>query len=47
MATTFTGHYPSELVLWGYVKDKVYSTPVTEIDTLKARIRDALATVAE
>jgi hypothetical protein len=33
--------------LWGYVKDKVYSTPVPDIDTLKARIRDPLAAVTE
>jgi hypothetical protein len=38
---------PSGLCLWGYVKDKVYSTPVPDTDTLKARIRDALAAVAE
>jgi hypothetical protein len=31
----------------GYVKDKVYSTPVPDIDTLKARIRGALAAVTE
>jgi hypothetical protein len=47
MATMFTGHYPSGLYLWGYVKDKVYSTPVPDTDILKARVRDALATVAE
>jgi hypothetical protein len=47
MATTFTRRYHSRLFLWGYVKDKVYSTPFPDIDTLKARIRDALATVAE
>jgi hypothetical protein len=36
------------LDFWGGdVKDNVYSTPVTDIDILKARIRDALATVAE
>jgi hypothetical protein len=46
-ATTFTGHYPSGLFLWGYVKDKVYSTPVPDTDTLKARLREALATVTE
>jgi hypothetical protein len=47
MATTFTGHYPSGLFLRGYVKEKVYSTPVPDIDTLKANIRDALVMVAE
>jgi hypothetical protein len=33
--------------LWRYVKDKVYSTPIPDTDTLKARIRDALAAVTE
>jgi hypothetical protein len=47
MATTFTGLYPSGLFSWGYVKDKVYSTPVPDTDTLKARVRDALAAVTE
>jgi hypothetical protein len=47
MATTFTGHYNSGLFLWGYIKYKVYSTPVPDTDTLKARIRDALAAVTE
>jgi hypothetical protein len=31
----------------GYVQDKWYSTPVPDTDTLKARIRDALAAVTE
>jgi hypothetical protein len=33
--------------LWGYVKDKVFSTPVPDITNLKARITDALATITE
>jgi hypothetical protein len=33
--------------LWVYVKDKLYSTPFPDIDTLKARIREALAAVTE
>jgi hypothetical protein len=33
--------------LWGCVKDKMYSTPISNTDTLKARIRDALAVVTE
>jgi hypothetical protein len=45
--TTFSGHYPSGLFIWGYVKDKVYSTPAPDTDTLKGRIRDALAAVTE
>ena len=31
----------------GYVKDKVLSTPVPDITNLKARIRDAFATITE
>jgi hypothetical protein len=31
----------------GRVKDKVNSTPVPDTDTFKARIRDALAAMAE
>jgi hypothetical protein len=38
---------PLDFVLWVYVKDKVYSTPVPDIDTLKARLRNALAEVTE
>jgi hypothetical protein len=34
-------------VLWGYVKDRMYSTPIPDISTLKARIRDALTAVTE
>jgi hypothetical protein len=36
-----------DFFLWGYVKDKGYSTPVPDTDILKARIRDALAAVTE
>lgn len=32
---------------WGHVKNKVYSIPVPDIDTLKATIRDASAVVTE
>jgi hypothetical protein len=38
---------PLDIFLWVYVKDKVYSTPVPDIDTSKARLRDALAAVTE
>jgi len=31
----------------GYVKDKVFSTPVPYITNLKARIADAFATITE
>jgi len=33
--------------LWGYVKDKVFSTPVPDITNLKARITDAFVTITE
>jgi hypothetical protein len=39
--TPFTSFYG------GYVKDKVFSTPVQDITNLNARITDAFATVTE
>jgi len=49
LATTIAGYHPPplEFFLWGYVKDKVFSTPVPDITNLKARITDAFATVTE
>ena len=38
---------PLDFFLWGYVKDKVFSTPVPDITDLKARITDAFATITE
>jgi len=36
-----------DFFLWGYVKDKVFSTPVPDITNLKARITDAFVTITE
>ena len=38
---------PLNFFLWGYVKDKVFLTPVPDITNLKARITDAFATITE
>ena len=38
---------PLDFFLWGYVKDKVFSTPVRDITNLKARITDAFAIITE
>jgi len=38
---------PLDFLLWGYVKDKVFSTPVRDITNLKARITDAFAIITE
>jgi len=38
---------PLDFLLWGYVKDKVFSTPVSDITNLKARITDAFAAITE
>jgi len=38
---------PLDFFLWGYVKDKVFSTPVPDITNLKARITNAFATITE
>jgi len=47
LATTIAGYHPLHFFLWGYVKDKVFSTPVPDIKNLKARITDAFATISE
>jgi len=51
---THPGHHdrrisppPLDFFLCGYVKDKVFSTPVPDITNLKARITDAFVTVTE
>jgi len=36
-----------DFFLWGYVIDKVFSTPVPDITNLKARITYAFATITE
>jgi hypothetical protein len=38
---------PIDFFLWGYVKDKMFSTPVADITNLKARITDAFVTITE
>ena len=38
---------PLDFILWGYVKDKVFPTPVPDITNLKARVTDAFATITE
>jgi hypothetical protein len=41
------GYHSLDFFLWGYVKDKVFWTPVPEITNLKAKITDAFATITE
>ena len=38
---------PLDFFLWGYVKGKVFSTPVPDITNFKARLTDAFATITE
>ena len=38
---------PLDFFLWGYVKDRVYRTPVHDVETLQSRIIEVLATVNE
>ena len=47
LATTIAGYHTLDFLLWGYVKDKMFSTPVPDITNLKARITDAFATITE
>jgi len=37
LATAIAGYHPLDFFLWGYVKDKVFSTPVPDITNLKAK----------
>lgn len=34
-------------ILWGYIKSKLFSSSVSDIETLKARITDALSVTAK
>ena len=47
LATTIAGYHLLGFFLWGYVKDKVFSTPVPDITNFKARITDVFATTTE
>ena len=38
---------PLDFFVWGYVKDKMFSTPVPDITNVKARITDGFATITE
>ena len=47
LATTITRYHPLDFFLWGYVMDKMFSTPVPDITNLKSRITDDFATITE
>jgi len=47
LATTIARYYPLDFFLWGYVKDKVFLTPVPDITNLKARMIDDFATTED
>jgi len=47
LATTIARYHPLDFFLWGYVKDKVFSTLAPDITNLKARITGAFATITE
>ena len=38
---------PLDFFLWSYVKDRVYRTPVRDVETLQSQIIEVLATVNE
>lgn len=38
---------PLDFFLWGYVKDKVYATPVPDLETLRRRITNAIGDVTQ
>ena len=47
MAAKISRYHPFRLFLVGYVKDRVYRTPVRDVETLQSRIIEVLATVNE
>ena len=47
LTTTFTGPTPLDFFLWGYVKDRVFATPVSDIGELRNRIRDVISTITD
>ena len=47
MAAKISRYHPFRLFLAGYVKDRVYRTPVRDVETLQSRIIEVLATVNE
>jgi len=47
LATTIAGYLPLDFFLCGYVKDKLFLTPVPDITNLKARITDAFSSTTE
>ena len=40
-----SGHHSLGFFLWGYVKTKVYKHKITDIDDLKTKITEAVASV--
>ena len=38
---------PLDFFLWGYIKDRVNASPVSDCDELKSRIQSAVCTVTE
>ena len=42
--TTFTGSNTVRVFLWGYVKKRLFETPVNDIE-LRTRIREVVATI--
>ena len=47
MAAKIFRYHLFRLFLVGYVKDRVYGTPVRDVETLQSRIIEVLATVNE
>jgi len=47
LATTIARYHSPSLLFMGYVKDKVFSTPVPDIINLKAYITDPFAAITE
>ena len=47
LATAIPRHNPVDFFVWGYVKDRVYATHVPDLNTLRRRITDAVASITQ
>jgi hypothetical protein len=45
VATPFSRQTPLDFFLWGYVKDRVYATPICDVAELRRKITDVISTI--
>ncbi|GBM18906.1 hypothetical protein AVEN_137275-1 [Araneus ventricosus] len=47
LASALSRYYTLIFFFWGYIKDRVFATPIADVKKLKARIQAAVCTVTE